>query len=755
MVFVDRLLYADVYNSIATDVNDLPMKIDANNNGAIEVSEAESVYGLNIVTDTAFPWQPYINDVTGLEAFVNLRSLNCNLNNIAWLDVTSMSNLMYLSCSDNPINYINAGGLTQLQGLYAQNCGLTSMSQINLQGNGLLQMELDRNNFDSFSLGNFPDLMTLSLTQCDMTSVNLTNLPSLDVLYIYDNQLTALEVSGLPNLKWLYCYNNSIASIDLSQNLLLEALSITFNELTNLDVSQNHSLYTLDATNNNLVSLNIKNGINEALYLQANPNLAYICVDESQMTDPELFANAISQANSYCSFTPGGTYYTVAGTTTFDNDSNGCDAEDVQVPNVKFSVFDGSSTQTVICNNSGNYNIPFVEGTYTMTPTFENAEYFNFSPPVSSFSFPDVASPFFQNLCITPNGLHADLEIVVVPLNPSRPGFNSYFKIICKNKGNQTQSGIVNFTFDDEVFDLIASNPPVAWQTLNQLTWNFNNLVPFETRHFDVTLQLNSPTDEPPVNGGAVLNLTGQIMIDENDVTPSDNTFALIQTVVNSFDPNDKTCLEGNTLSPENVGKYVHYMIRFENTGTADAQNIVVKDVIDTAKFDITSLVALDGSHDYYTRIKDNKVEFIFENINLPFDDANNDGYVLFKIKTNPTLVIGDTFSNTASIYFDYNFPIVTEPAVTTIAVLKNKDFAFEDYFTIFPNPVNAVLQIQSKKDIAISSISIYNMLGQVVLVIPNAAQIKSVDVSSLKTGNYFIKINSDMGNSNSKFIKK
>ncbi len=58
-----------------------------------------------------------------------------------------------------------------------------------------------------------------------------------------------------------------------------------------------------------------------------------------------------------------------------------------------------------------------------------------------------------------------------------------------------------------------------------------------------------------------------------------------------------------------------------------------------------------------------NKVEFIFENINLPFDDANNDGFVAFKIKTKSSLVLGDTFSNSANIYFDYNFPIVTNTA--------------------------------------------------------------------------------------------
>jgi hypothetical protein len=101
-------------------------------------------------------------------------------------------------------------------------------------------------------------------------------------------------------------------------------------------------------------------------------------------------------------------------------------------------------------------------------------------------------------------------------------------------------------------------------------------------------------------------------------------------------------------------------MIRFENKGTAEAQNVVVKDMIDTSKFDVSSLVVTQGSHPFVTRITEtNKVEFIFENINLPFDDATNDGYVAFKIKTKPSLVVGDSFSNTASIYFDYNFPIV------------------------------------------------------------------------------------------------
>ena len=72
---------------------------------------------------------------------------------------------------------------------------------------------------------------------------------------------------------------------------------------------------------------------------------------------------------------------------------------------------------------------------------------------------------------------------------------------------------------------------------------------------------------------------------------------------------------------------------------------------------------------------------------------------------------------------------------------------------TIYPNPVASVLNIDFKVT-EVTDIRIYNMLGQMVLEIPNTQQTKSIDVSSLKTGNYFMKINSDKGNSSLKFMK-
>jgi hypothetical protein len=260
--------------------------------------------------------------------------------------------------------------------------------------------------------------------------------------------------------------------------------------------------------------------------------------------------------------------------------------------------------------------------------------------------------------------------------------------------------------------------------------------------------------DTPPVVNGDTFVFSASINAAAEDETPENNSSTLNQTTVGSYDPNDITCLEGNTVGPDMIGKYVHYIIRFENTGTYHATNIVVKDMVDTSKFDVSSLVPLHSSHDFITRIAGNTAEFIFENIMLPFDDAINDGYVAFKIKTKPTLTVGQSFSKLANIYFDYNHPIVTNTATTTITALATEDHVFDKYI-IYPNPAQNTLQIRSSIGVEVQSVGIYNLLGQLVLTIPYTQSDAIIDVSHLNTGNYFIKIRSANGTSTEKFIKE
>lgn len=636
--FKAKLLQADVNNIIAL-ANDLAasIKIDINNNGEIEQSEALLVYSLNVSNSN-------ISSLQGLSYFTNLVELYCNNNQLATLDVSSNINLLFINCKNNFLTTIDTSSINDLA--FGINCENNLLTSLNLKGIGST----------------------------------------------FNYAFNALSYGYNPNLEYI-CINSDV------------------------DISNPFSLYGYIQDYNSAASL----------------------------------SNCV--VNSYCSFAPGGTYYIIQGNTKYDQSNNGCDVSDTNYANLKINLTDGTTSGTVIANGSGNYSLPVSAGTHTMNAVLENPSYFIVSPNSSSVTFPSTTSPFTQNFCISPNGVHNDLLVELIPLNNARPGYDSQYKIKYKNKGTQTQSGTVNFTFQDGVQDVVATNPSPTTSVLDTLTWSFSNLQPFETREISIILNVNSSVETPAVNSGDVLSFSSSI-IGLADETPTDNTVEVNQIVVNSFDPNDKTCLEGTTISPTKIGDYVHYMIRFENNGTANAQNVVVKDIIDATKFEISTLQFVDSSHSCITKISNgNRVEFIFEGINLPFNDANNDGYIVFKIKSKNTLVVGDQITNNANIYFDYNAPIATNTATSTYQALNNFDFDFGNYFTLSPVPAKDILNIASKQQVAIKSISVYNMLGQLVQTFINPSN--TIDVSTLKSGSYILKMTTENGVLSSKFLKE
>jgi len=838
--FKARLLQASPTQSIAYNAALAPIKIDTNNNGEIEVSEALLVWKLNIPGALN-----HISDLTGISSFMNLRILLCPNNYLTNLDLGTLLDLEYLDCFNNHLVSLNIAGLTHLQDLkcndnqinYLDISSLSSLINLDCAVNLLTQLDLtDSVNLQTLAFGqnavqaidlnlltqltyldcSYNQLTTLDVTDltlletlyfpynqissidlsnslnliyfsCDgnlidtldltglvhlqalqcgsnqLTTLNLNGINDLVTFYCSENQISTLDVSNLTQLQYLGISNTPISSIDLTNLVELIGLDSENTQLTTIDVSHSPYFLSLYANNNNLLeTLFIKTGDSTNqfidLYFDGNPNLQYICADESRLSQVQdkitEYGYTTCYANSYCSFNPGGTFYTIQGNNRYDENNNGCDASDINYSNLKLSFSDGTNTGSLISDGTGAYHYDVQSGTQTITPTLENPTYYAVSPTTATVTFPTTTSPFIQDFCVTANGVHNDLEVTVLPFGGARPGFDATYKIIYKNKGTSTQSGIVSLDFYDPIMDFVSSNPSFSSQATNTLNWDFSNLLPFETREIQVVFNLNSPLETPAVNAGNGIMYTATI-VGLTDETPNDNTSVLNQVVVNSFDPNDKTCTEGTFLPTYKIGNYVNYIIHFENNGTAPAENIVVKDMIDTTKYDINSLVPLNGSAPFSTRITEtNKVEFIFQNINLPFDNANNDGYVAFKIKTKSTLIDGDTFSNSASIYFDYNAPVVTAPYTTLVFnPLATADFDFNSAFSLSPVPTRNVLTITYKQTVVISSINIYNTLGQVVQVITNPNE--TIDVSGLKTGSYFIKIISDKGTASSKFIKQ
>ena len=129
---------------------------------------------------------------------------------------------------------------------------------------------------------------------------------------------------------------------------------------------------------------------------------------------------------------------------------------------------------------------------------------------------------------------------------------------------------------------------------------------------------------------------------------------------------------------------------------------------------------------------------------------------MVFKIKTLDTLVLNDTFENEAEIYFDFNFPIITNVAQTTVATLSTDEFALANSsIVLYPNPTTNVLHLESQQ--AIKQISIYDISGRQIKDIAVIGLKMNLDISTetLSAGTYFVKIKTINGALVKKFIKE
>jgi hypothetical protein len=95
----------------------------------------------------------------------------------------------------------------------------------------------------------------------------------------------------------------------------------------------------------------------------------------------------------------------------------------------------------------------------------------------------------------------------------------------------------------------------------------------------------------------------------------------------------------------------------------------------------------------------------------------------------------------------------------TTNSVIVNSECAFlstpsfeTDQLTLSPNPATSILSISIPNNKVADIVSVYNPIGQLVL---QSNTSNSIDVSTLNTGTYFIKIHSDGKIFTEKFIKE
>lgn len=283
-----------------------------------------------------------IYDLTGIEGFTALDTLDCSNNHLTTLDISSNTNLTHLRCGFNSLTSLDLTNNPNLTKLF---CYYNNLSEIIFHNNN--------------------SLIEIQASVNQLSAINTSEIPNIFLLWIDSNNLTAIDLSSNQNLQMLNIAHNQLRVLDTSNNPVLNGLDCQSNQIFELDLRQN-PLNVLYCQNNNLTLLDIRNGYNDNMidmYATGNPDLTCIFVDDVNLLEPS--------------------FWHIDSTSTFVTTQAECDALSVTnnyltniniVPNPvrdSFSINDNNIDKLILYSiqgikileyngNKNNYNIGFI-----------------------------------------------------------------------------------------------------------------------------------------------------------------------------------------------------------------------------------------------------------------------------------------------------------------------------------------------------------------------------------------------------------
>jgi uncharacterized repeat protein (TIGR01451 family) len=269
-----------------------------------------------------------------------------------------------------------------------------------------------------------------------------------------------------------------------------------------------------------------------------------------------------------------------------------------------------------------------------------------------------------------PSGMGFDLEASLITA-PLIPGFSTCFSIDGWNNACTPQDGYL-YVVLPPLFYYSSSSPAADSLIGDTLFWNFSSLT-YDSTH--VTASICGALDSSAVLGSSIC-FTVAIEPFSGDSNPANNRKVFCRNVVGSYDPNDKQAYpegacDANYVTP---AEPILYTVRFQNTGTAEALNVTVLDTL-SPWLDINSVRVVANSHTMITELEqDSILRFRFSDIHLPdsLTDADaSQGYFIFEVNQSAAIPPGTTITNSASIYFDANDPVISNQVLhTSVSVI-------------------------------------------------------------------------------------
>ncbi|MBK9148036.1 MAG: T9SS type A sorting domain-containing protein [Flavobacteriales bacterium] len=410
---------------------------------------------------------------------------------------------------------------------------------------------------------------------------------------------------------------------------------------------------------------------------------------------------------------------------------------ETRVPNEVMLIEPGG--YTAMSGANGYYQVNLPTGSYTVEQASAVLDEHCIGGPIP-FNLGSNGQSVTQNMGDTVL-VPRDIELFIGS-GPARPGFNYN---LCLHIHHETLGGTgtltVSCTFDPALTFTSASPTPVV--NGNTLTWTLAQLISFGNRHINVNLQV--PPNPALIGTELMHSATASIAQPETNLT--NNSAVHLRTVTGSYDPNDKLATTSSQLSDAlyyiDQDEWIDYTIRFQNTGTDTAFNVVITDTLpptlDPGTFELGP-----RSHSCITQMAGQGiVRFIFNNIQLPDSNVNepaSHGLVQFRIKPHLPIAPVTVIENIASIFFDFNPPVITEPSVLVAEFSTRVQEEGQEELRVFPNPASDELTVMLSEP-ANGHIRVMEMDGRVVTEQRMTGPSVTLDVSRLSTGAYMLEV--------------
>lgn len=432
----------------------------------------------------------------------------------------------------------------------------------------------------------------------------------------------------------------------------------------------------------------------------------------------------------------------ISGTVYYDANNNGVRDIDEDGRHLNFILSDpfGIFTGT---NEDGFYYSPVTDlpdGVYEIYPS--SFEHWGISSDSAVYTI--VVDDFYEqrdslDFGFYPDSIFHELNTSLIGGYP-RCNDTILYTIEIENIGTTIPSGSVHLEIDDSLSYITANVLPdsIVGQ---HIYWHYDDL--FFGEHTSIMVQVATPDGIDDV-----VTSTLWTTIDSADVVLFSSETTLEQVITCAYDPNDKTPTplgvgEFGYISPDT--EFIDYLIRFQNTGTDTAINVVIKDQLDE-NLEWNSITILAYSHEMTVDMDmSGEVSFIFNDIMLPDSNVNmiaSQGFVKYRIDLVPGLPLETSIFNTANIYFDLNPAVVTNTTINTLHVDNSglDDLAEKQQLLVYPNPFDEMVTVYFGKDLKNYSVQLVDLLGNEVYLNNqvNGSQLQ-IEAGELTSGMYVL----------------